>query len=269
MSQKSKQERGGRPRNVEYEGLKKIVDDYFLYVAEGDISLLRKKGRYSQLAQYAQSLGLNYKATDFSRCEPLKRYLDEFFSKYTDVEQESLLTESGVPGYTPLDIDYFSRPDVLVQERTKLLIERDKYYQRLHIRAAKALEVYDVQRKEIENLRIQLQVEIQKSQNETLDTQTIKRENKQLTEENRYLKRYIREYVEPAVAEAVITGHFSDNLTSKVISLMPSKNKEAAVVSLSEFLSSDINVGSDEDEDDVDRLLSGIGEGLINYGKED
>ena len=261
---KEKQASGGRPRNVEYEELKRIVDDYFLYEAQGDISLLSKKGRFSQLANYASSGGLDYKATDFSRCKQLTCYLDELASKYSDVGQSAAMN---VPGYIPMDVDYFMRPDVPIKERMKYLLEQDKHYQNLHINAAKALEVYDGQRREIEDLQRRLQVETQKCHNVNFDIHGIKQENKKLLSENRYLKRYIREYIEPTVAEAVLTGDFSSNLTAKAATLAPFKNKEAAVTSLSEFLSSDASFH--QSEDDADRLLSMIGEGLSGYEKED
>ena len=261
---KEKQANGGRPRNVEYENLKRIVDEYFLYESQGDISLLIKKGRFSQLAKYSSNCGLDYKATDFSRCKQLICYLDELASKYSDVGQSAVMN---VPGYVPMDIDYFMRPDVPIKERMKYLLEQDKHYKNLHINAAKALEVYDSQRMEIEDLQRRLQVETQKCHNVNFDIHGIKQENKKLLSENRYLKRYIREYVEPTIAEAVLTGGFSNDLTAKAAALTPSKNKEAAVTSLSELLSADASLH--QDEDDADRLISMIGEGLSGYEKED
>ena len=264
MNNKEKQASGGRPRNVEYENLKRIVDDYFLCEAQGDVSLLSKKGRFSQLAKYASNGGLDYKATDFSRCKQLICYLDELTSKYSDVGKSAAMN---IPGYVPIDVDYFIRPDVPIKERIQYLLEQDKHYKNLHINAAKALEVYDSQCREIEDLQRRLQVEVQKCRDATFDMHGVNQENKKLLSENRYLKRYIREYIEPAVAEAVLTGNFSSNLTAKAVALTPSPKKEAAVTSLSEILSTD--AGFHQGEDDADRLLSMIGERLNGYEKED
>ena len=260
MSQNSKSNRGGRPRKVQFEELKRVVDDYFLYIAEGNVALLRAKGVFTNLERYANSHGLPYKATDFSRCVPLRDYFSKLFANFTYNDQNSSLL---VPGYAPLDIDYFLRPDITVKERQQLLVEQDGHYKNLHIKAAKALEVYESQRKEIEDLRGRLQVEILESKNDAQSMQTIKRENKKLLDENRYLKRYIHNYIEPAVAEAVIKGDLPDSLTKKAASLMPPRNNSAAIVNISELLSSDIHM--DSDEDDVDRLILNIRNGVTNY----
>ena len=250
MSKTSHNNRGGRPRKVQYEELKQLLDDYFLYEAEGYVSALSNHGIYASLERYAQKRGFEYRAIDFRRCEPLKDYIEELSVKYSDIGEESSL---GVPGYVPLDVDYFLRPDISIKERRQILIEQDKHNKNLHIKAAKALESYAIQRTEIEDLRRRLQLEVQKGKDEANETQTLKRENKSLLDENRYLKRYIHKNIEPTVAESVLLGQIPNNSPVRTATLMPPKNKESAVITISEFLSSDTQI--DSDEDDIDRLI--------------
>jgi len=250
---KSNINRGGRPRNIQYDQLKRIVDDYFRYEAKGEVLLLNKKGRYANFTEYARKQGIDCKSTDFSRSPQLKLYLDELTKRFSSVDSEPAV---GLPVFVPLDIDYFLRPDITAEKRATLLLERDKHYEKLHICATKALSDYDNQRKVIDELRKQLDSEVEVYQENLESAQKLKHENRLLLKENRYLKRYIHDYVEPAIAKAILEKQEPNLLTEKAALLMPPKKTEQSVTSKISYLT--VNTNEHLNEDETDRFIANL-----------
>lgn len=184
----------GRPQKASLEQKKSLINAFFISKAGGDGNVMSSYNIYAQLAHFAVEKGVDLKAYDFKHQE-LKAHIHHL-AQCTEAD----FIPAGLPAYVPLDI-----PAILCKNKTeisKVLRDREKYFEQLYKRAAVAIEQY---------LPLSEQYEAAKSEVEQLKKQIAKTEKtkkmleseiRDLAAKNQYQKKIIRDQIEPAHAQA-------------------------------------------------------------------
>jgi len=181
-----------RPKKTDTGTMLRIVDSFF--ESTGDPSKLK----CSFLEEYAVSLGLDIKAYDFRRDAAVRQRMEE-------LRDLSLLrSDEGAIAYKSLDVDA-----LLTRCRTKTmlrnsLLELDETWRRIYERAV------DMSK---QNGALKTQSEKTAAERETLASEMsassariaqLNKTNREITLENRYLKKMLKTYLYPAVANEIL-----------------------------------------------------------------
>lgn len=190
-----------RPRKLSDTDMIRIVDSF--YESNGDPSMLK----CSFLEEYAISIGISIKAYDFRRNKAVRHRMDEL----KDLSLLSLST--GAIAYKSLDVDA-----LLDRNRTKpmlrnALLELDETWRRIYDRAAEMSKRNENLQQRIESILAEhdkLDCEVSES---SAQITSLKKSSKELTLENRYLKRMLKQYLYPAIANEIL---LNENVLEKV-----------------------------------------------------
>jgi len=182
-----------RPRKLSGDEMVKIVDSF--YEANGNPDMLKS----SLLAKYAISIGIEVKAYDFRRNTAVRKRMEE-------LKDLSPLKSGGgsTIAYKSLDVDA-----LLSINRTKpmlrnALLELDESWRRIYERTA------EISQKnadlKADNKNISSKNEALSLENSKLSAQitNLNKSNKDLTLENRYLKKMLKQYLYPAIANEIL-----------------------------------------------------------------
>jgi hypothetical protein len=181
-----------RPKKLRDADMVKIVDSF--YESNGDPSMLK----CSFLEEYAISIGVDVKAYDFRRNNAVRARIDE-------LKDLSLLSsKTGAIAYKSLDVDA-----LLDRNRTRpmlrnALLELDETWRRIYDRAAEMSKRNESFVQSIESIsaeRDKLDCEVSELSAQII---SLNKSSKELTLENRYLKRMLKQYLYPAIANEIL-----------------------------------------------------------------
>jgi len=181
-----------RPKKLSSDEMLQIVDAFFK--TNGNPSLLK----CSLLEEYAISIGVDVKAYDFRRDPAVRKRIDELR------DLSMLQSKSGAIAYKNLDVDaLLSRCRTKTMLRNSLL-EMDETWRRIYERAV------DMSKR---NDELKAMVNKASAEQEQLASETVglseqikllKKDNKDKTFENRYLRRMLKTYLYPAIAHQIL-----------------------------------------------------------------
>lgn len=195
----------GRPRKVPTEDMTAIVTRYFVEMSDTSSSLATH-GIYRRLSDYAQSLGYNLAPHDFSRNKAVVAHIKSLDATISNTVTDSLI----VPNFEPLDI-----PTLMNCSKKRIeesIRSRDQYFERLHQKAARAIEHHLVLAKKVEHMQAALQAANDKNNALTAENAVLKKELHAAESDVAYLTRIIRRDIEPERAH-----QFFQSLTSKEV----------------------------------------------------
>jgi len=209
-----------RPKKTDTATLLRLVDGYFESTGDPD------KLKCSYLEEYAVSQGVDVKAYDFRRNADVRRRMEE-------LRESSLLrSESGAIAYKSLDVDA-----LLSKCRTKTslrdsLIELDESWRRIYERAAQTSK----NNAELNATAEQAvaRCEGSQAQIEELSEQVkqLKKDSRDITLENRYLKKMLKTYLYPAIAnELLIRENVLEQTDTEVTELAMTQMADSKVPS--------------------------------------
>jgi regulator of replication initiation timing len=181
-----------RPRKISDADMIQIVDSF--YESNGDPSMLK----CSFLEQYAISIGIDIKAYDFRRNKVVRHRMEE-------LKDLSLVSSStGAIAYKSLDVDALLDCNRTKNMLRNALIELDETWRRIYQRAAEMSKRNKILVKSIESISAEHDT-LEREASELSDQITsLNRRNKELTLENRYLKRMLKQYLYPAIANEIL-----------------------------------------------------------------
>lgn len=214
--------KGGRPVKVSVADKKAIIMDFYLNKANGETSIFMRRDIFTLLADYAHSKQMNIKAYDFSRCVEAKDLIKSLAEQSND-------TTNLACAFEETDIDWFLRECIPIQLRRQKLIEREDYFKRLYLKAAKALESYKTQDFTISELKMKA-TELEQ---QLISIASDISQNNKLKKENSYLKKIIREHITDEAALYVASGESHD--IKSIQSLIAPESKRPAEISLQPF----------------------------------
>lgn len=185
----------GRHKKNESGVLVGIVNDFYTDAAGGNPGKLK----YSALARFAQSRGIQADWYDFRRDSAVLRRIQELR------EQSSMENDAAiVPAYKSLDIEELLRSSRTVEELKQKLYELDCYWKKVYEHAARVTtqnsemslekDAHDKKIRQLESEKEQLALS-----NASSCTQI-----KHLREETAYLRKALREYLYPSVANKLL-----------------------------------------------------------------
>lgn len=182
----------GRPPKVSLEIKKSVVDMFYIEIAGLETSMLRKKGIFTRLAEYARQTGIELVDTDFSKDKAIRSYIEE-----KNLEREQNAATEGA--FVPLDVNAIVNKNRM--QLQQYLLDRDRYYEDLYIRVKYALNTCKKNKTIIDELHNSLAEETSKKTLLSEELENIKRQLREKTQECSELKKYIREIVEPCLLE--------------------------------------------------------------------
>ena len=177
-----------RPKKNESVTLVEIVNDYYSNEARGDT----RKLKYSNLAKYAEKIGIHAAWYDFQRDQAVLRRIAELKA---DKHHDS--KANAIPAYKSLDIEALLKHCGTFDTLKQKLFELDRYWKKIYDEAVKTASenssfAEKVQRLEIEN------IDLSQKQEEA------SRNVKILERENAYLRKIIRDSLYPSVANELL-----------------------------------------------------------------
>jgi len=181
-----------RPRKLSDDEMVKIVDSF--YESNGNPNMLK----CSLLEEYAISIGADVKAYDLRRNTAVRKRINEL------KDLSPLLSNSGAIAYKNLDVDALLNQNRTVPMLRNALLELDTSWRRIYERAAEMSQ-------QNEGLKADCKRNVSKNEglyleNSELSAQItrLNNENKNITLENRYLKKMLRQYLYPAIANEIL-----------------------------------------------------------------
>ena len=207
-----------RPRKTDTETMLRIVDSYF--ESTGDPGKLK----CSHLEGYAISQGVDIKAYDFRRNTAVRQRMEEL------CDLSPLRSASVAIAYKSLDVDAFlSRCCTKTMLRNSLM-ELDETWRRIYERTVdmsiknEALKVVAARATEEKE---QFLSDIDKL---TDQVKGLKKENKDIMLQNRYLKKMLKTYLYPAIAnEILMRENVLDQVDTEVTALAMTQMADAAL----------------------------------------
>lgn len=188
----------GRPKKESFIRKKGIVERYLVEKCDNNRKMLTEHGIFQRLAEYAQSLGKELKAYDFSNDSEIRAYISALALN----EPSVCSSEAGLPVFVPLDLITVKNANPEKQER--MLRNREDYYRKIHELASKSLverELLEKQLQDKDRLIQELRTKLAESDSMI---QNVKREAKEAQTQNQDLRRLIRRTIEPERADELI-----------------------------------------------------------------
>jgi hypothetical protein len=181
-----------RPRKTDTDTLIRIVDSYFESVGDP------QKLKCSYLEEYAVSQGMDIKAYDFRRNTAVRQRMEE-------LRDLSLLhSGGGAIAYKNLDVDAF-----LARCRTKVmlrnsLLELDETWRRVYERAVDMSKQNEALKSQVERITAENKTLASGASVSSEQITQIKKTNRELTLENRYLRKMLKTYLYPPIANEIL-----------------------------------------------------------------
>ncbi len=181
-----------RPKQTETNTMLRILDSYFESV--GDPSKLK----CSLLEEYAASIGIYIKAYAFRRDTAVRQRMEELRDVF------HISSEYGALAYKSLDVDA-----MLNRCRTKTMLrncilEMDETWRRIYERAKHL----SAENNELKAAAMKSTKDYDQLSNDNTDLsehlKQIKKANKEIALENRYLKKMLKTYLYPAIANEIL-----------------------------------------------------------------
>lgn len=181
-----------RPRKMDTETMLQIVDAYFESTGDPD------KLKCSHLEEYAISQGVDIKAYDFRRNVAVRQRMEELR------DLSPLCSKTASIAYKILDVDAF-----LSRCRTKTmlrnsLIELDESWRRIYERAIDMSKKNEALKATVARAAEEMTQFHSDIERLTEQIKALKKENKDVILENRYLKKMLKTHLYPAVANQML-----------------------------------------------------------------
>lgn len=185
----------GRHKKNDSSVLVGIVNDFYQTEACGNPGKLK----YSALAQYAQSRGIQADWYDFRRDGAVLRRIQELRERVEPEEAEPF-----VPAYKSLDIEELLRNSRTVEDLKRKLYELDGYWKKAYERIVNVMS--SNQRMSVRKSRDDAEIHRLELENERLISSIALMESKmkELEKEGAYLRGILRRYLYPSVANKLL-----------------------------------------------------------------
>ena len=200
----------GRPKKATSNEKIAIVNRYYIEESGEDASAFNAHGIYAKLSKYAKSIGVNLEAHDFSRDVAVQKYIKSIsFSAQEDGSSIS------VPTYQPLDITALLSGSH--KELAKTLSDRERYFESLHQRSAKAIENYALLAQKCEHLQAEVAAAKERCAQLEEEKQELRQSLISAKKDVAYLRRIIKRDVEPERAHQFLQGLTSPEAIADVV----------------------------------------------------
>ena len=186
-----------RPRKTDSEELVRLVDAYFSTEAAGDPTLLK----CSLLEEYAGKAGCGAKAYDFRRDKQVRVRMDEL--REMAAKEKAPAAGKGYV-YKSLDINRILGIRRDPDELAKILGEIDNGWRQVYEKAVRTdglVMEFQLQASKLKEEKASISIELGEfvEQNKRL-----RKEARNLTAENRYLRKMLKTYLYPALANEIL-----------------------------------------------------------------
>jgi len=187
----------GRPKKLESEIMVQIVDSFFTTEAAGNPSMLK----FSTIEQYAGRMGYEVKAYDFKRDQTVRDRIAEL--KDLSGGKNELGLVQGI-AYKSLDVAGVISSCKSEKELIAALTEMDKSWKNTYESCVKYRKKCEKEMSSHRQLKEELTSKKQALDKAETDLCDLRRKNRDLMAENRYLKRMLKTYLYPAVADLIL-----------------------------------------------------------------
>lgn len=186
----------GRPRKCSTPDMIAIIDRYFIELSDSSTALFTH-GIYRRLSDYAKSLGYNLEPHDFSRNTAAVEHLKTLDTNRVRSDSTSLL----VPDFEPLDI-----PTLMNCSKKRIeesIRNREQHFEKLHQKAAHAIEHHLLLSKKADHLTKELQAATANIDTLVAEKAALKKQLHAAKTDVAYLSKIIRRDVEEERAHQI------------------------------------------------------------------
>ncbi|MGL6201549.1 MAG: hypothetical protein ACRC3H_21740 [Lachnospiraceae bacterium] len=186
-----------RPKKLESSQMIRIVDSYFTTEAAGNPNRLK----CSLLGEYAARMGYPVKAYDFQRDRQVREHMDSLKKLVQGEMGTRFLTGDS---YKSLDVEELVKGLRNPVKLRKMISELDEYWRQVY---ESSLYLMKKNKELLENChkeKIEKEALLAKEQGNQTSGQEYRKVNKQLSVENRYLRKMLKTYLYPAIANEIL-----------------------------------------------------------------